>query len=83
MKSQSAVKNGVNGCAAAVAVSPPFAIRYTEDERTLLIGKEVNCREANKCGNSAVFILYFLIVWRIELKALWGKDSADYLRAGS
>ncbi|MET3621282.1 hypothetical protein [Burkholderia ambifaria] len=32
----------------------------------------------NECGDNADFIRYFLIVWLIELKALWGKGLVDF-----
>ncbi len=38
----------------------------------------VDCQKNNECGDNADFILYFLIVWLIELKALWGKGLADF-----
>ena len=62
MKSQSAAGNDVNGCAAAVAVSVSIAIRYTEDERSLLTRRVADCRESYKCGINAVFVWYFLFV---------------------
>lgn len=32
----------------------------------------------NECGDNADFIRYFLVVWLVELKALWGKGLGDF-----
>ncbi len=38
----------------------------------------VDYQKNNECGDNADFILYFLIVWLFELKALWGKCLGDF-----
>ncbi len=38
----------------------------------------VDYQKNNECGDNADFIRYFLVVWLVELKALWGKGLGDF-----
>jgi len=38
----------------------------------------VDYQKNSECGDNADFIRYFLIVWLIKLKALWGKGLFDF-----
>ena len=55
-------------------------IRYTGEEASLLMESAVDYQKNNECGDNADFIRYFLVVWLVELKALWGKGFVDFER---
>ncbi|MGC2948492.1 hypothetical protein [Burkholderia ambifaria] len=61
-----------------IADVAPIVIRYTGDGASLLMELAVDYQKNNECGDNADFIRYFLIVWLIELKALWGKGLFDF-----
>ncbi|WP_175947246.1 hypothetical protein [Burkholderia pyrrocinia] len=61
-----------------MAASAPIVIRYTEDGWSLLIGRVADSQKNNECGDNADFVRYFLIMWRIELKAFVRKGLGDF-----
>jgi hypothetical protein len=61
-----------------IADVAPIVIRYTGDGASLLMELAVDYQKNNECGDNADFIRYFLVVWLVELKALWGKGLVDF-----